>query len=398
MTATSNSRASESFTLWGWLCLLAKVARIVAGLIFKSVKYPLSRKSTSKRSFHHYITYEGMIDFQSSLTATEKQAVLPATATQCINFAHQYNLPYEPLTLSDGTVAFMLNGSSSPKHFPVGVNPFGRKAKKAAVLAAEMNIAKQKLNKVIVYFHGGGYVAPILPQHIHLIYGFEDKPRYKEGVVVYVLAYSLTSEHANQYPTQLRQAISLLDHIINTESIPPSCLTLMGNSAGGNLLLGVLLHLSHRNSNVPPLSLKDGEQFAAAVAISPWCTMDTSAKSTETNASKDVLAVSALAYWGGNFLGGHALDAWNSPLVAPAEWWADLKVDELLILYGEDEIMRDDTEALCKRIKSANPSRTTVYNLQGEGHEQIAMTKLLKLPWICESEKIYTAWMKERFL
>lgn len=161
----------------------------------------------------------------------------------------------------------------------------------------------------------------------------------------------LTSEHSNHYPTQLREAISLLDHIINTDSIPPSSITLMGNSAGGNLLLGVLLHLSHPNPDVPPLNLKDGEQFASAVAISPWCTMDTSAKSMETNVDKDVLAASALAYWGRNFLNGRALDPWNSPLVAPADWWADLKASELLILYGEDEIMRDDTEALCERIK-----------------------------------------------
>ncbi|EEA25405.1 hypothetical protein TMatcc_006371 [Talaromyces marneffei ATCC 18224] len=397
MTAISQQPAPGSLTLWGWLCLLAKVGRIVAGLIFKVARYPfLAKESKTKRSFHHYIAYEGMIDFQSSLSSIEKHAVLPSTAWQCTSFAHGNNVPYERLTLQDGTLAFLLNGSSSSTKHSVGLNPFTRGSKKAAALAEEMIVAKQKTNKVIVYFHGGGYVAPILPQHIRLIYSFEDKPCYKEGVAVYILAYGLVTEHTNQYPTQLRQAISLLDHIINTENISPSNITLMGNSAGANLLLAVLLHLSHPNPDVPPLNMKDDEKFAAAVAISPWCKMDTSAKSMTTNANRDVLAASALEYWGGNFLGGRLLDPWNSPLEAPAEWWTDLKVGEILMLYGEDEIMKDDTEILCKRVQSVHP-QTTVYGLQGESHEQMAMTKLLLLPWISDSEKIYTAWMKERF-
>lgn len=341
----------------------------MAGLLFKAVKYPfLSKESKTKRSFRHYIAYEGMIDFQSGLSAIEKHSVLPSTAWQCRSFAHGHNLPYERLTLQDGTLAILLNGSASSTKHAIRLNPFTRGSKKAAALAEEMIVAKQKANKVIVYFHGGGYVAPILPQHLHLIYSFDDKPRYKDGVVVYVLAYGmlihftyrsrlltfrigLVDEHANHYPTQLRQAISLLDHIINTENIPPSNITLMGNSAGANLLLSVLLHLSHPNPDVSLLNLKDDEKLAAAVAISPWCNMDTSAQSMTTNANKDVLAASALEYWGGNFLGGHPLDPWNSPLQAPAEWWADLKVGELLMIYGEDEIMKDDTEVLCKRVQ-----------------------------------------------
>lgn len=131
----------------------------------------------------------------------------------------------------------------------------------------------------------------------------------------------------------------------------PSNIALMGNSAGANLLLAVLLHISHPNPDIPPLDMKDQEQFAAAVAISPWCNMDTSAKSMTTNANNDVLAASALDYWGRNFLGGRPLDPWNSPLQAPAEWWTDLKVGEILMIYGEHEIMKDDTEILCKRIQ-----------------------------------------------
>lgn len=167
----------------------------------------------------------------------------------------------------------------------------------------------------------------------------------------------LASDHANPYPTQLGQAITLLDHILNTEKLPLASITLIGNSAGSHLLLGVLLHLSHPNPAIPSLKLKDNEKLAAAVIISPWCTMDVSAASMQLNANKDVLAPSAMAYWGRNFLGGQAPDPWNTPLIAPAEWWGDVKVNEILILYGEDEILRDDTAMLCEKIEVRNTAK-----------------------------------------
>jgi acetyl esterase/lipase len=143
----------------------------------------------------------------------------------------------------------------------------------------------------------------------------------------------------------------LLDHVLNTENFPSSSITLIGNSAGSNLLLGLLLHLSHPNPDLPPLNLKNDEQLAAAAVISPWCTMDVSAAAMKINADKDILAPSSIAYWGRNFLGGRAPDPWNTPLIAPAGWWGDVKVNEMLLLYGEDEILRDDTAMLCETIK-----------------------------------------------
>ena len=143
--------------------------------------------------------YEGMIDFQSGLSSVEKHTVLPSTAWQCSHFAHANNLPYEQLKLKDGTLAFMFNGSSSSTRHALGFNPFTWGSKKAAALAEEMIVAKQKINKVIVYFHGGGYVAPILPQNIHQVFNFEDKPCYREGVVAYVLAYGMSISVLNNF-------------------------------------------------------------------------------------------------------------------------------------------------------------------------------------------------------
>ncbi|OKL64017.1 hypothetical protein UA08_01100 [Talaromyces atroroseus] len=393
--------SSPSLTPWGWAVLLAKIGKIFAGLVCKSVCYSISSRSThvaslleKKRSFHSYIAYQGLIDFQCGLTAVEKQSILFSSSTTCQIFAQSLNLPHAKVTLPDGTIAHLLGGSSSSAKSCSDYIPFWNSSRRIK----EAEDAKRNAKRVIVYFHGGGYAAPVLPQHLHLLYGLEKKPRWGEDVIVYLLAYSLASDHANPYPTQLRQAISLLDHVLNTENFPPSSITLIGNSAGSNLLLGLLLHLSHPNPDLPPLHLQNNEQLAAAAVISPWCTMEVSAAAMKANADKDVLAPSAIAYWGRNFLGGRAPDPWNTPLIAPAAWWGDVKVDEMLLLYGEDEILRDDTAILCETIKATNPTRTTVHRFQGECHEQMAMNKLLRLPGTCESEKVYAAWMKERFL
>jgi acetyl esterase/lipase len=100
---------------------------------------------------------------------------------------------------------------------------------------------------------------------------------------------------------------------------------------------------------VPSLEIK--EKFSGAVLISPWVTMSTTAESMHTNRAKDILSAASLAYWAQNFLGGAALDPWNSPLGAPAEWWSSLRVEDLIIIYGEDELLRDDTSMLCDKLK-----------------------------------------------
>jgi hypothetical protein len=149
-------------------------------------------KNGANRSFHRYIAYQGMVDFQSGLTAVEKQSALPSSSIICQIFARQRNLPHAKVTLPDGTVAYFLGGSSSCVRSCGDLFPFWNSSRGAE----EAENAKQRAKKVILYFHGGGYAVPVLPQHLHLIYGFEEKPRWGEDVVVYVLVYSkLTSSY-----------------------------------------------------------------------------------------------------------------------------------------------------------------------------------------------------------
>jgi acetyl esterase/lipase len=159
----------------------------------------------------------------------------------------------------------------------------------------------------------------------------------------------LACESANRYPRQLQQAVALLGHLLHVEKVLPSSITLLGDSAGAHLLLSLVLHLSHPNPLVTPL--KFSGRLSGAVLVSPWVTMDTSAASMQLNKDKDMLSASSLEYWARNFLGGADYDSWNTPTMAPEEWWGDLLVDDILVLYGHDELLRDDTLIFCERLR-----------------------------------------------
>jgi acetyl esterase/lipase len=159
----------------------------------------------------------------------------------------------------------------------------------------------------------------------------------------------LACESANHYPRQLQQAVALLDHLLHVEMVLPSSITLVGDSAGAHLALSLLLHLSHPNPLATPL--KFAGSLSGAVLVSPWVSLDTSVASMQLNRDKDVLTARSLEYWARNFLGGADLDAWNHPTMAPEEWWRDLLVDDILVLYGDDELLRDDTAVFCERLR-----------------------------------------------
>ena len=203
-----------------------------------------------------------------------------------------------------------------------------------------------------------------------------------------------------------------MDHLLHSENISPSAISLIGDSAGAHLLLSLLLHISHPNPLVSPLEVNG--HFSNAVLISPWVNMDTSAPSMQANKDKDSLTTEALVYWARNFMGSAASDYWNAPSTIPTEWWGDLPVDEILVLYGDNELLRDDTSVFCERLKvnrtltvptsgilkltlctQAHHPQTTALKLPGEIHGHIVLNRFLKINKSCESERIYVKWMND---
>jgi len=168
----------------------------------------------------------------------------------------------------------------------------------------------------------------------------------KDAAVLF-LHYTLAPAAA--YPRQLTQGVELLRHTLQHLGKEPSDVVIAGDSAGGNLALGVLSHLSHPHPSIAPVELSG--PLRAAVLIAPWCTFEMSADSFRRNAYKDCIGPSSLGPWARAFMGGAAPDNYNQPLRAPASWWEQLKVEEVLIIAGADEVLVDYVNQLAGKIE-----------------------------------------------
>ncbi|KAK3303686.1 Alpha/Beta hydrolase protein [Chaetomium strumarium] len=392
------------FGALSWLSLLSRATCITGHLAFKAITaLPPSRRAGL--SFHEYVAYEGMRDYQCGLDAVGIQHLLAPTTTTCRRYARRHKIPYSEIRLPDGTVAAWL-GPRNHRH-PSSSPP-------SSSSSSSSSSSKGGGVRVRVLFHGGGYMSPALPDHLDMAFGFPAGQTPEAGVAVVVLEYALASERRNHYPAQLAQAACLLEHLLRVEKVPPARVTLLGDSAGGHLLLGLLLHVRHPNPDpaVPAVAVEEDGRFAGAALVSPWVelgkpsfSLSSASGMGESSSSggggggggkRDIVTPESLAYWARNLLGGAEADPWNSPLLAPREWWADLPVDEVLVTYGGAELFRDDVARLGEILRSEHPRTTTVAACEGEIHVHMVMNRFLKIRKPCQSEEVFVRWLAGR--
>jgi len=206
-----------------------------------------------------------------------------------------------------------------------------------------------------VYFHGGGYVMPATIAHLQYLLALVNSlSSAGQSINCLVLAYTLAPE--GEFPTQLREAVELLNHLVTAEHRAASSLILGGDSAGGNLTLSVLSHALHPHAAVPKLAA--AEPFRAALLVSPWVSFDTCHASYARNAECDILPAPTLLRWSSMFLGkakraGIVMgDSYSEPLLAEPGWWAGASgvVDEVLVWFGGGEVFEDGIRAFVEKF------------------------------------------------
>lgn len=204
---------------------------------------------------------------------------------------------------------------------------------------------------------------------------------------MFVVTYSLTP-HA-RYPTQLTQCVDALRYIIREAGFAPRNVFLGGDSAGANVAMAVLAHVSHHpNLDVlSALSYKDGHRQPSSLSdeqqeddededdsvwreeyehvdlaesdeylggiflVGPWVTYHFDNPSEVRNRQKDCLSKVSEAAWAKAYVGEKPPDNWNEPGLAPAEWWKGTRVEEVLVLAGSDEILLDGIEEFVQKLK-----------------------------------------------
>lgn len=187
--------------------------------------------------------------------------------------------------------------------------------------------------KVILYLHGGAYIAGSPRTHRHLAAALAQQA----GVRAVLPDYRLAPEHP--FPAALDDAFSAYCHLLNA-GYGPHEVAFAGDSAGGGLVFALLLRLQTEGMAQP----------ACAVGFSPWVDLTGRADSLRRNAARDVmLPAERMDEVVGFYLNGHAP---TDPLASPVlgDWQSP---PPALIAASTHEILRDDARTLAEVLRKA---------------------------------------------
>ena len=182
----------------------------------------------------------------------------------------------------------------------------------------------------VLYCHGGGYsFYPRAYANFIALIALAAKSR------TFALDYRLSPEH--RFPAQLEDALSAYRWLLET-GVDPGHIVLAGDSAGGNLVLALLL--AARDARLPMPAL--------AIALSPPTDFETKHASIVRNQASDWIDKRMLAQWTSWFCDS---SQGCQPLVSPLR--ADLRgLCPIYIQAGRSEILFDSIQAFADRARS----------------------------------------------
>jgi monoterpene epsilon-lactone hydrolase len=188
-------------------------------------------------------------------------------------------------------------------------------------------------NRLILYFHGGGYVAGSPQSHRALV----ARLAQASEATAFSLDYRLAPEFA--FPAAVRDGIDAYRQIV-AKGVAPSTIVFAGDGSGGGLAFAVLSAV--RNANLP--------MPAGCAAMSPWADLSLSGWSVQQNAKTDnslnwdLLFVSARHY----LRKTNPCDAYASPAFTSFK-----DFPPIMVHAGSLEMLRDDASRLGDRAADA---------------------------------------------
>lgn len=186
--------------------------------------------------------------------------------------------------------------------------------------------------KLILYVHGGGYVSGSCSDHR----GFVSKFAKNTGIANLIYEYRLAPEHP--FPAAVDDSVKIYQWVLSAGYKPENIL-FAGESAGGGLLLALLLALKEQGIVLP----------TAAVSISPWTDLTCSSNSYRTKHKVSVAPMNSWNVFSIHYVGTNRAD---HPLISPL--FGDLKgLPPLLINSGEDDELFEDGERFAQKAKVA---------------------------------------------
>ena len=173
----------------------------------------------------------------------------------------------------------------------------------------------------ILFFHGGGFMLGSTADHLGLCIRLARAARAE----VFSVDYRLAPEHI--FPAAAEDAIAAFRYL-QSHGYHPHQILPVGISAGGNLVLSLLLSLRDQGVTLPP----------AAICMSPVVDMMFPGESVIKNQDRDWITPSRLAAQRAAYLAGHDP---QDPLASPVH--ANFKgLPRLYIQVGTHELLVSD--------------------------------------------------------
>ncbi|MBR6135720.1 MAG: alpha/beta hydrolase [Clostridia bacterium] len=201
---------------------------------------------------------------------------------------------------------------------------------------------------LIMYLHGGGYVAGSLDY----ARGFGSVISGKFDIDVYAVGYRLAPEYP--YPSALDDVEAAYERLLG-RGYDPKRMIICGESAGGGLCYCLMNRLKDKGRPLP----------SGIVAISPWVDLTQSGTSYILNRDKDpTLSKERLDYYASQYADEDTRR--NDRCVSPALF--EMKdMPPSLIFSGGDEVMADDARILDMRLRDGG-NRSELYIREGMWH------------------------------
>jgi len=188
-------------------------------------------------------------------------------------------------------------------------------------------------DRVILYFHGGGYSTGSINSHRD----FLARLCIASGMRVLAADYRLAPEHP--FPAQLEDSHRVYLWLIEEQGIHPDHIVMGGESAGAGLTLSTLVSLRDEGLPLP----------AGGVLISGWLDLDPRSTSMQFNSHYDFVTRIGIRSMAKRFA---PVSEHRNPLVSPVH--ADMTgLPPLLIQVGAAETLLDDNLRCAEAARSA---------------------------------------------
>lgn len=188
-------------------------------------------------------------------------------------------------------------------------------------------------DKVVLYFHGGGFVMGNAISHRNIVGNFVKRL----GIKALVFDYGLAPEHPA--PAAVNDSAAIYAWLLE-QGYAPENVVFVGDSAGGGIALATLLKCKDDGMPLP----------VACAAFSPCTDMTISGESHKTREKADPctpkgMTKTYLGYYTGS---GDRKHPYASPL------FGDLSgLPPIIIQVGNDETLRDDSTRFAQKAKES---------------------------------------------